>query len=340
MTTSLEIDGVHVQQRSQRILKPIYMAHGMKRSGNHAIIGWMLSLEAGLLLHNNAIPIRDILLGARSLSHPLPFEAYLAASLSSLKGNDKTGKPSRPDLAIAKMPASIGLQKLASWIFQRRFGLICSLEDHDLDVQVFDQRDLDVSNLLILRSPENLFASRLRKGRLRDHPAYPHKPGAHLVRSIETWKSHAREFLGRSNVLPNRVGVYFDLWFQSETYREEIASKLGLAYSPKAHGDVASFGGGSSFDGRTFDGAASKMKVLERAALLDDGERELLEAIVGAPEIRDLKAVLDEAVAARTQKDTLQLNEARPIGTGERASISVSSGIASRQFQHSLDKGS
>jgi hypothetical protein len=117
-------------------------------------------------------------------------------------------------------------------------------------------RSLHRVDVLILRDPYNLLASRLQIDafRPRSMPAFS-----------ALWTSYAVEFLGETNHLThNKVSVNYNRWVVSKTYRQELATKLGLHFSDHGSGDVTHFGGGSSFDGSAYNGRAHEMDVLNR----------------------------------------------------------------------------
>lgn len=58
--------------------------------------------------------------------------------------------------------------------------------------------------------------------------------------------------------------IYYDRWCVDAEYRKDICSQLNLKYTNCGFRDVASNGGGSSFDGQDFDGQAHKMNTSER----------------------------------------------------------------------------
>ncbi len=228
------------------------LVHGMKRSGNHAIIQWMLA-QGEFKFYNNIIPVGAILRGDRTLPEPLDFAAWRAERVT-------------PEQSIC-----------------------ASLEDHPPSVRPFAELPADVTQVLILRDPENFFASRIRKAGKAAHPAYPSEPGPLLTRVIEGWKAHAREFLGVTAYLPNRVGIYFNAWFSDAAYRQEISARLGLDFSDAAYAQVSDVGGGSSFDRTAFDGENRRMKVLERKSQLSESEARFLAWILADEELNDLR---------------------------------------------------
>ena len=126
----------------------------------------------------------------------------------------------------------------------------------------------EVYNILVLRDPYNLFASRLR---IAENEA---KRGRRLEnrrkrwlgkRAQDLWKEHAEEFLGiKKTFQKNFIAVNYNQWFLDITYRKELSKKLGLKFSDKNINQVPNFGGGSSFSKRGMHGKGAKMKVLDR----------------------------------------------------------------------------
>ena len=232
------------------------LVHGLKRSGNHAVINWLLA-QGNFRFFNNVVPVGPILRGQRALPAPWSFADW-----------------------STQHPAAPGQDRCLS------------LEDHPLDLPLFSDPPQGLQHILILRDPANLFASRIRKGATMEHPAYSREEGPLLRRAVDLWKSHAREFLGATNVLPGYVGVWFDAWFASEEYRRKLSSSLGLSFTDAGFTQVSDRGGGSSFDRTTFDGANRRMQVLTRHAQLDETERSLLDKILSDPEVNNLATAL------------------------------------------------
>lgn len=227
------------------------LVHGMKRSGNHAIIQWMLA-QGEFTFHNNIVPIAAILRGDRPLPEPRDFAVWRAERVS--------------------------LEQ----------SVCASLEDHPPDFRPFRELPADVLQILILRDPENFFASRIRKAGKAIHPAYPREAGPMLTRVIEGWKAHAREFLGVTNHLQNKAPVYFNAWFSDEAYRTRLSARLGLNFSDAGYAQVSNVGGGSSFDRTAFNGENRRMKVLERKTQLSEEEARFLEAVLQDEEMLEL----------------------------------------------------
>lgn len=239
----------------------LYLLHGMKRSDNHAIANWLLPQLACSHL-NNAIPIGPILRG-----HPAPapvrFEDWR---------DDRERRQGK-----------------------RLTRLLVTLEDHELRTQPFAAVDTPVCRLLVLRRPDQLFSSRLRKAFRVDMPAYPRSRDAVMDRAIAVWKQHARCFLGDQSDYPRRIAILFDVWSSDRDYRAAISSALGTTFDDSGFGRVSDEGGGSSFDGTRFDGRAYLMAVTDRVSALDSHERDLLREIFRDPELQELDRALREA---------------------------------------------
>ncbi len=245
-------------------MKKLMIIHGMKRSGNHAIIGWLCN-QGRFLFFNNVIPIAPILRRERKC-------------------------PPTTDFAV-------WLRHRCPHALHRFFGhyhtVIASLEDHSLHIRPFCNMPAAVTTILIVRDPRNLFASRIRKSSLMpNHPSYPHTMGPNMQRAVNLWKQHAQECLGVTNHLENKVCLYFNSWFSDSMYRRDISRQLNLNFTDKGFSQVSHIGGGSSFEGTQLDGASGKMNVLNRELDLTDSEALLLEKLFEDRELQDLEREL------------------------------------------------
>lgn len=251
-------------------MKKVFIVNGLKRSGNHAIINW-LRAHAKFEFHNNVIPVRPILNGAPL---PSPFDS-MGAFLESRM-------PCRPE----RMPFSWG-----------RY-IMFSLEDMDTTIRLFaNLDDLKLCNILILRDPRNLFASRIRKAGIVNNPAYSTDKKS-LQRVLDLWKIHAREFLGMTSRLEGKkVFIYYNTWFSSEAYRRKISQQLHLKFTDKGFNKVSNWGGGSSFDSTHFNGQSAGMNVLGRQQQLTDDEKIILLSVLEDEELLELSERIEQSVA-------------------------------------------
>jgi hypothetical protein len=236
----------------------LIVLQGMKRSGNHALVSW-LEPQFRFTFFNNVIPIAPILSGEVQMPEPVDYRLWSARA--DLKG----------------------------------CAALVSIEDHDLSTTYFRNIDVCWQRVLIVRHPENLFSSRVRKAfLLSNHPAYPQLPGHLLQRVVAIWKQHVRAYL-MPETCPDRIAVYFDVWARDRAYRQALSSRLGVDFQDSGLERVPEHGGGSSFDGVSLDGNASAMRVTERKDCLEPHELQLLQAFYADPEVMELGVALEQA---------------------------------------------
>src|SRR5215203_807961 len=213
---------------------------GMSRSGNHAIINWILAQAPGRTCFLNcAEPGSNPFWSARPRTTELP--GWRAPYDGFEIEAERQGRLSRKDLLVHSYEDT----------FLGPFRKPANEGRHDEWVDSSRRR----VDLLILRDPRNLLASRLASGYgwLEDG----------LVARL--WAQHAREFLGlRRNLRQERLMVSYNEWARSEAYRRGVAKALGLEFDDQAAKKVPAAAGGSSFDGTAYDGRAEEMPVLRR----------------------------------------------------------------------------
>lgn len=139
-----------------------------------------------------------------------------------------------------------------------------------------------VYNVIVIRDPFNLFASRFVKRLKRQRQSLP---------PVKLWKHYAYEYLGITNYIPNKILINYNLWFSNIKYRKRLSKKFGVKFTDKGKDKVPRHGHGSSFDFRNYDGRGSEMDVLNRwrnlignekyASIFDDEVIELSEKIFG-----------------------------------------------------------
>jgi hypothetical protein len=213
---------------------------GLRRTGNHAIINWIRKQQTGSLEHLNNIPC-----GKNPYLHF--YECHLKY--------DKYPKTQRK------------LKRRSQGKLELKDCLIYSYEDWDLE-QITNsdfeaKHDLYLGksgkrfDLIILRDPFNLLASRLKSNFMEVNA-----PGKTIV---QLWIAYAKEYLGETQYLKHhRVCVNYNQWTADKVYRQQIASALELNFSDAGFNEVKSYGGGSSFEGLAFNGQAAKMDLHNR----------------------------------------------------------------------------
>ena len=256
---------IHNLQDAKRILsfsvaakEPIndkeIMITGLKRSGNHAFINWCKSQQIGTFIHLNNIPLYE---------NPYRYFHFVANS------KDSKLKLAKEYILNQKFYKSCSyiLEEEAKGNFSRKNCLIYSYEDRNLkritSPFILNAHDfyfgstVQKYDLLLLRDPFNMLASRLKSNLL------PLK----LVKNpiVELWIAYAKEYLGETQHLTNnKVVVNYNQWVTDFDYRKNIARQLKIDFLDKGLRDVPNFGGGSSFDKVDFSGKANEMKVFER----------------------------------------------------------------------------
>lgn len=232
---------------------------GLRRSGNHAVIAWIVSLFEG----------------------PVGFFNDLNHS-----------RPLTPQTASDNLPGFPAARRAFAGDRGKRL-CIYSYEDPDLaknralepprHVLGASSRKLDV---LLLRDPYNMLASRLKilHERKSDHVA-----GEMLEHDglsiVSLWMQHAKEFLGESRNLEDGVlAMNYNRWVFDEDYRREICRLLGGAYSEKTLPFIPRYGFGSSFEGSLQPRLLNRLGLLHRWRHLK--EDPLFRELIDDPELR------------------------------------------------------
>ena len=246
-------------------MKRLFIVHGMKRSGNHAVLNW-LKAHDHFIHFNNVYRIAMVLDGEIELpNQPYPYRRWLKARYKE-KG----------------MGALFPFERLSPRSY------IASFEDHRLDWRAFEGAPLPVVNMIIIRDIENLMASRIKKGMSRDSRAYPTEHNDDMQRVIDTWKMHARECLGETQHIPDSIVIPFNRWFSDQSFRRELAEQLGYTFTDEGLSKVSTKGDGSSFDQTNYDNRGQKMDVLDRVQRLSEQERAVFDSVMDDPELQDL----------------------------------------------------
>ena len=223
---------------------------GLQRSGNHAFINWIFNQTSG----------RKCLLNwVMSETNPF-FSFHKKSTARELQKNfykdfnipmEKMGFFSKKDLLIYTYEDDF-LEKVGSNNFEACHGRWVGRSGKRFD-------------LIIVRDPFNLTASRLKRDDDKIENRYSCRIESERNTYISLWRQYAKEYLGITNYLKhNKICVNYNRWFAEKPYREEIAGRLGLEFTDKGMEEVVHVGGGSSFDNTGYDSKASEMKVLDR----------------------------------------------------------------------------
>ena len=202
---------------------------GLKRSGNHAILNWLLRQRKGSVAFFNDV------------RPEAPYEAsrLVGATSDDLREVD-TATYSIEDTSLAVIADRHAYPRRDAYP-----GLRVG-------------RRLDV---LLLRDPFNLFASRFRRGA-------PWGSKALYINGIsapQMWVTYALESVGRTRWLEHDcVTIDYNRWCSSREYRRELARTLDLEFTDEGFTEVTGFGGGSSFESTSQDGSADRMQTDRR----------------------------------------------------------------------------
>jgi hypothetical protein len=229
-------------------MKNVYVILAMKRSGHHAFINWLCKQHGNVTNEQNSI---------------LGWERQ---------------------------------EMMSAWNRRKVYGsgkdTVFNIEDFDMDdwanysIGLFPciaEAD-NIYPIVLLRDFRNWLASCLKRRtelgdrgdvyRLLDDYGYndrkDYKPGRislyqkQLYVGIHLYKQ----------AVPNLITISYNDWFLHKEYRKKIAERLNILFTDKGFLEVLPHGGGSTFDGTSFDGRADQMKVLERWKEFED-DREM-----------------------------------------------------------------
>jgi hypothetical protein len=220
----------------------VLRVYGMRRSGNHALIDWMLRNAPGGngLFLNNCRPGRDPLQSTRGIS------VYRDGSEVAADGLDAK-------LAAAG-PAPF---------------TVVSYED---TMPAQDRKPLYEAAetcVIIYRSFLQWSASLLRK--IQGNPGYgPLERGRVMMNALRTYQTMLDRVRDR-DVVP----LLYDDWMAGDDYRADTLGSIGLPGRDLSRGTVQRYGGGSSFQGKAAD--VTELATDRRSAqMADDLEYQLL----------------------------------------------------------------
>lgn len=220
----------------------VLRVYGMRRSGNHALIDWMLRNAPGGngLFLNNCRPGRNPLQTTRGIS------VYAQGGEVSVDG------------LVAKLAAA-GPAPFT----------VVSYEDSMPDAGQKPLYDAPETCVVIFRSFLHWSASLLRK--IQGNPGYGSLERSRvMMNALRTYQTML-DRVHDSDVVP----LLYDEWMSSEAYRATALDRIGLPGCDLSRGAVQRYGGGSSFQGKPVD--VAKLATDKRSAqMADDLEYQLL----------------------------------------------------------------
>jgi hypothetical protein len=249
---------------------------GIRRSGNHAIVSWIIDNYPGSLLFVNNINGHDTI--------PFPYSPIMP----------ERKKPFQDRITVKNIPyfkAKKKFSSFAKFILTRpsTYSLVPSdksinlsyLLKTDKDCLMYSFEDIYMSdfrlprfyesaeqyigiskskiNIVILRDPFNLFASLIKSGKMKKNSQDGQK-------YVNLYKRFASSYLKCISIQDkDNIFINYNKWIFLEDYRINIADRLGLLPQAKYLIEtVPDRGGGSSFDKLSYNNKASSMKVFER----------------------------------------------------------------------------
>jgi hypothetical protein len=218
----------------------VYFLCGMGRSGTHAIGSWLLP------------QIRPFFqMDDMSQEYSFSYSHY-----KKIKEQVASGQLQMPsyDWNTVDQLENRNYEGNRNWHpFTDQHNLLIHVESIELkhigeEIEEYRKAGVDFKTILLLRNPFNNFASQRQSNES-------------LAESrVDLWKQIAREFLGYTNYLGDKVFCIYDLWFTSEEYRKNMSKKLGVEWDDSGLNTINRHGS-SHFEG---DKAGQDLKVLER----------------------------------------------------------------------------
>jgi hypothetical protein len=211
----------------------IWRFWGIPRSGNHAIIEWVIKNidDSSLVFLNNC-------------NRGLPTETFSYTVFDRGYGPEKH----RGNIHRDK---NRHYERLINAI-ERAENIVVSYEVFPVnDIMLSDLREeswmssAKTQDVFILRSPLNLLASCIR--RIENETTHKARVAGRVRNFMDNQFSHYSGYLERC-IKNDKNCVIYDIWGAEESYRLRKLTQLGIKPTDLALGGMTSAGGGSSFD--------------------------------------------------------------------------------------------
>lgn len=198
----------------------------MQRSGHHAIIDWIIrSNNVSTFFLNNITRTK----------YKKQFETY--------------------NFEAKNIEEAVGFKK-DLFIYNIEEPSLKKIKEYSRVASKYNLPLGETKNVIIIRDPYNLFASRAKYGRFGERWV-----GAE---AIEMWKSFAREYVGETNFIKEKTFILYDDWYSSLAYRIMANNRLNcFGKLSKEIGEITKYGKGSSFSKMNIKNHKN-LKVLER----------------------------------------------------------------------------
>jgi len=236
---------------------------GLRRSGNHAVLGWII---AGAANHGRRTRhFNDI-------------------------HDDRMEPPKVPQYGDSQF-APIRWSGLTIYSYQDiRYPQIPQLPH-------YAARPEPSTTRYVVRDLPNLLASRIKMYEGLEEQGLRRSVSTISYEELACmWVEYARGYVREPD--PTSGGINYPLWFQSRCYRDEVFDALGLGLNTdQGLNEVSDYGFGSSFDLRAYDGRGQDMGVLDRWRHFRHDDR-YRHALTSDPEARELNRAFEEITTA------------------------------------------
>ncbi|MCC5931178.1 MAG: hypothetical protein JJU28_18160 [Cyclobacteriaceae bacterium] len=191
--------------------KKLIIFTGLKRSGNHAIINWIIGQEPGVIGFYNDLPIEKSMFKGQMESHFSIVKTKFPASVIC----------SYED----KLPKDVFSNKNINHI-KKTFGHFQS-----------------IIKIILIRDPFNYFSSRMHHH--NNIKLFSDNPET-LLDNINKWKIYARTIIMDKNI-HNYLFINYNDWVLNLQYRKKISTLIGVKFNDIRFLEQSKYGKGSSF---------------------------------------------------------------------------------------------
>ncbi len=241
-------------------IKHIILVFAQSRSGHHAIIDWLFNQysDTKLFFNYNSVDNFDPKFSERIQYYLNNKKYYKVISNSWIKSGLVEEK-----LKEFEMETLENIDVIEN---QDKNLLILNYENFDMsemDNLYHKIKDLfpqaNIHKVIVLRDLLNLLASKIKAGvEINEQDVIDKNPNFNEI--VNLWLNYCK-YAESNNDL---VKIVYNKWYQDDNYRLEILTQLKSDYKEIGIPNLATFGGGSSFDGYSINRKVNDMKFLER----------------------------------------------------------------------------
>jgi len=246
---------------------------GLQRTGQHAIAVWVMGHFDKICFKNGMTSLNTPL--PRSITPPFWYFDLNKDGFTWAENNDRVLKKGQDAIILGTEYNSGNIELNEDLNINRK------MHAKENDVDEFSKKQ---HYILVLRSPWNQLASILS---WKERWYLKNKE-----RFISGWIKSAKEFTGRTNLLPEpKVCINYDKWFSDVNYRKELSNKLELDFTDRGLNVVMPIGWGnkgSSFDRMDYTNNAQDMKVLDRWKKYKNDNVQFTDVLKMNKELREL----------------------------------------------------